>query len=115
MSFKHSRIFLEHLPALTQVLSVSSAFQPTTSAAGRIVLTGHRLFASPEPLFASRSRSAMETKRQALGQIVFCNGCCCGRTDRGLPEVPVGASGDLAAGEAEPLNTAHRVRLPGAM
>jgi hypothetical protein len=29
------------------------------------------------------------TKRQALGQLVFCLGCCCGRTDRGLPAVPV--------------------------
>lgn len=31
----------------------------------------------------------MFTKYQALGQILFCKGCCCGRTDRGLPEVPV--------------------------
>lgn len=31
----------------------------------------------------------METNRHALGQIIFCKGCCCGRTDRGLPEVPV--------------------------
>ena len=31
----------------------------------------------------------MLTKRQALGQLVLCKGCCCGRTDRGLPEVPV--------------------------
>jgi cobaltochelatase CobN len=29
------------------------------------------------------------TKRQVLGQVVLCMGCCCGRTDRGLPEVPV--------------------------
>ncbi len=29
------------------------------------------------------------TKRQALGQVVFCLGCCCGRSDRGLPAVPV--------------------------
>jgi hypothetical protein len=31
----------------------------------------------------------MLTKRQVLGQVVLCKGCCCGRTDRGLPEVPV--------------------------
>jgi hypothetical protein len=31
----------------------------------------------------------MNTKRQALGQLILCKGCCCGRTDRGLPEVPV--------------------------
>jgi cobaltochelatase CobN len=29
------------------------------------------------------------TKRQVLGQMILCKGCCCGRTDRGLPEVPV--------------------------
>ena len=31
----------------------------------------------------------MITKRQVLGQVILCKGCCCGRTDRGLPEVPV--------------------------
>jgi hypothetical protein len=31
----------------------------------------------------------MQTLRQALGQLVFCEGCCCGRTDRGKPELPV--------------------------
>jgi len=29
------------------------------------------------------------TKRQAMGQVVFCLGCCCGRTERGLPGVPL--------------------------
>jgi len=29
------------------------------------------------------------TKRQPLAQLVFCLGCCCGRTDRGRPELPV--------------------------
>ena len=29
------------------------------------------------------------TKRLALAQLVFCQGCCCGRTDRGRPELPV--------------------------
>jgi hypothetical protein len=32
---------------------------------------------------------AVQTKRQVLGQLILCNGCCCGRTERGLPEVPV--------------------------
>ena len=31
----------------------------------------------------------MTTKRLALAQLVFCQGCCCGRTDRGRPELPV--------------------------
>jgi cobaltochelatase CobN len=29
------------------------------------------------------------TKRQTLAQVIVCLGCCCGRTDRGRPEVPV--------------------------
>jgi hypothetical protein len=29
------------------------------------------------------------TRRQALAQLLFCEGCCCGRTDRGKPELPV--------------------------
>ena len=29
------------------------------------------------------------TKRTALAQVACCVGCCCGRTDRGFPPVPV--------------------------
>jgi len=42
------------LPATIQVLSVGTAAEPTTPAIGRIVLSRHRLFSSPEPLFAGR-------------------------------------------------------------
>lgn len=31
---------------------------------------------------------ALQTKRQTIGQILVCVGCCCGRTDRGKPPVP---------------------------
>jgi len=30
-----------------------------------------------------------ETARRTLGQVIVCLGCCCGRTDKGHPEVPV--------------------------
>lgn len=30
----------------------------------------------------------IETKRQTLGQVLICLGCCCGRTDKGKPAVP---------------------------
>jgi len=33
--------------------------------------------------------TALTTLRQPLAQMVFCLGCCCGRTDRGRPELPV--------------------------
>jgi len=29
------------------------------------------------------------TRRPRLAQLLICQGCCCGRTDRGHPEVPV--------------------------
>ena len=32
---------------------------------------------------------AVTTKRPMLGQISVCNGCCCGHTHKGHPEVPV--------------------------
>jgi hypothetical protein len=31
----------------------------------------------------------VSSARQARGQVILCQGCCCGRTDRGFPEVPV--------------------------
>jgi hypothetical protein len=42
------------LPATMQVLSAGTAAEATTPEIGRIVLTRHRLFSSPEALFASR-------------------------------------------------------------
>jgi hypothetical protein len=36
------------------------------------------------------SQSGMvSSARQARAQVILCQGCCCGRTDRGFPEVPV--------------------------
>ncbi|HEX9004695.1 MAG TPA: (2Fe-2S) ferredoxin domain-containing protein [Blastocatellia bacterium] len=32
---------------------------------------------------------SLETKRKTIGQVLVCVGCCCGRTDRGKPPVPV--------------------------
>jgi hypothetical protein len=32
---------------------------------------------------------SLKTKRLVVGQITICRGCCCGNTERGLPEVPV--------------------------
>ena len=30
----------------------------------------------------------METKRRVIGQMIVCQGCCCGATQKGRPEVP---------------------------
>jgi hypothetical protein len=29
------------------------------------------------------------TKRRILGQVLICSGCCCGRTDKGKPDIPL--------------------------
>ncbi|PWI57142.1 (2Fe-2S) ferredoxin domain-containing protein [Sulfoacidibacillus thermotolerans] len=29
------------------------------------------------------------TKRKVLAQVVVCSGCCCGRTDKGRPAIPL--------------------------
>jgi hypothetical protein len=31
----------------------------------------------------------METKRQAIAQVLICQGCCCGQTHKGKPPVPI--------------------------
>jgi hypothetical protein len=30
----------------------------------------------------------LETKRRVIGQMIVCQGCCCGATDKDRPEVP---------------------------
>jgi len=36
----------------------------------------------------SRQESLMTARSRTLGQILFCEGCCCGQIDRGFPPVP---------------------------
>ena len=36
----------------------------------------------------SRQELLATSRNRALGQIVFCEGCCCGRTDKGFKPVP---------------------------
>jgi cobaltochelatase CobN len=31
----------------------------------------------------------LQTKRQVIGHVVICSGCCCGKVERGKPEVPI--------------------------
>jgi hypothetical protein len=42
----------------------------------------------PEPL-KRPANGARETRRRSLLQVLICVGCCCGRVERGKPEVPV--------------------------
>lgn len=51
------------------------------------------------------------SKRRALGQFIVCRGCCCGRTDRGFPEVPVERI--KAAWKAGRLNRTIQLTISG--
>jgi hypothetical protein len=53
------------------------------------------------------------TKRQVRGQLIFCVGCCCGRTDRGMPEVPVERL--KAVWRAEKLNRTIHLTISGCL
>jgi len=53
------------------------------------------------------------TTRRPLAQLVFCQGCCCGRTDRGRPEVPV--SRLKAVWKGEKLNRSVQLTISGCL
>jgi len=53
------------------------------------------------------------TRRLAEGQLVFCQGCCCGRTDRGKPELPAEAL--KAIWKAEKLNQTVQLTISGCL
>jgi (2Fe-2S) ferredoxin len=55
----------------------------------------------------------MLTKRRVLGQVVLCKGCCCGRTDRGLPEVPVERVKEIW--QREKLNRSVQLTVSGCL
>lgn len=55
----------------------------------------------------------MQPHRQPLAQLVFCEGCCCGRTDRGNPELPVGML--KAAWRAGQLNRTVQLTISGCL
>jgi hypothetical protein len=55
----------------------------------------------------------METKRHVLGQMILCKGCCCGRTDRGFPEVPVERIKEIW--KREKLNSSIQLTISGCL
>lgn len=50
---------------------------------------------------------------QSPAQLLLCRGCCCGRTDRGLPEVPVDRI--KAIWKAEKLNRVVQLTISGCL
>lgn len=55
----------------------------------------------------------LATKRTPLAQLVFCQGCCCGRTDRGRPELPVEMLKDVW--KTEKLNQSVQLTISGCL
>jgi len=56
---------------------------------------------------------ARVTKIKSRGQLLLCKGCCCGKTERGLPEVPVDRI--KAAWKAEKLNRTIQLTISGCL
>ena len=59
------------------------------------------------------ARPALTTKVKSPAQVLLCKGCCCGRADRGLPEVPVERI--KAAWKAEKLNRGVQLTISGCL
>jgi cobaltochelatase CobN len=55
----------------------------------------------------------LTTRITSPAQVMFCRGCCCGRTDRGLPDVPVDRI--KAIWKAEKLNRAVQLTISGCL
>jgi cobaltochelatase CobN len=53
------------------------------------------------------------TKVKSPAQVLLCKGCCCGKTDRGLPEVPVDRI--KAAWKSEKLNRGVQLTISGCL
>jgi cobaltochelatase CobN len=55
----------------------------------------------------------LTTRIASPAQVLLCKGCCCGRTDRGLPAVPVERI--KAAWKAEKLNRGVQLTISGCL
>lgn len=55
----------------------------------------------------------LATKIASTAQVMFCVGCCCGKTERGLPEVPVERI--KAAWKAGKLNRCVQLTISGCL
>ena len=55
----------------------------------------------------------IQTKLQVFGQLALCKGCCCGKTERGLPAVPVDRI--KAVWKMEKLNQSIQLTISGCL
>ncbi len=57
--------------------------------------------------------TATTTRIKSLAQVLFCKGCCCGKTERGLPEVPIDRL--KSTWKAGKLNRAVQLTISGCL
>jgi hypothetical protein len=62
---------------------------------------------------ASAVAAPLTTRVKSPAQLLLCKGCCCGRTDRGLPAVPVERI--KAIWKAEKLNRSVQLTISGCL
>jgi cobaltochelatase CobN len=55
----------------------------------------------------------LATRIRSTAQVLFCKGCCCGQTERGLPEVPVERL--KSVWKAEKLNKGVQLTISGCL
>lgn len=60
-----------------------------------------------------RTSAPPVTSRPVLAQVMICQGCCCGRVDRGYPPVPVERL--KAVWKSEKLNRAVQLTITGCL
>jgi len=68
---------------------------------------------TPEESFDRAREPMIETKLRVLGQLALCKGCCCGKTERGLPAVPVDQI--KAIWKMEKLNQTIQLTISGCL
>jgi cobaltochelatase CobN len=68
---------------------------------------------APESTTSTSVPNPLATRIKSQAQVLLCKGCCCGRTDRGLPEVPVDRL--KATWKAEKLNRAVQLTISGCL
>lgn len=66
-----------------------------------------------QPAIERPSPPMAVTKRTAVAQVACCVGCCCGRTDRGFPAVPVERL--KAVWKEEKLNRTVQLTISGCL
>ena len=60
-----------------------------------------------------RGESLVTRRSSVLGQMIFCEGCCCGRTDRGFPPLP--RDRIKAVWKTKKLNQAIQLTISGCL